>query len=452
MIDFLSSIPLIGSPLVSILPFLVIITIVVFVHEYGHYIVGRWCGIHAEIFSVGMGPKLFSRKDKRGTVWQIAAIPLGGYVKFLGDSNASSFPENRKNSSIDNEQSFFNNASLISKTLTVLAGPIANFILSILIFSILIFWNGKQSNEPIIGNINQELTKVYNIQKGDFIKSINGKEINFFSDIYSFIHDDNENELTEYVLERNNHIVKTYGPFPTMPIIGSVMPVSPASSAGLKSGDIIVSYNDELIGSFKQLQKLITNSETTKQKNINVLRKGKLITLQISPQLREFQNSSGEIEKKISIGVSSALAFTPMKENINLYEALFFGFERTYLVISQSISQLSKIIIGEVGIKNLQGPIGIAHVSSDIAKSDISFFIPLIAIISTSIGFLNLLPIPILDGGHLLMFAYEGLTKKKPNQKIMNFLAVIAISLLLTLMILVSINDISRIFLFLNYN
>ena len=251
---------MIGSPLVSILPFLVIITIVVFVHEYGHYIVGRWCGIHAEVFSVGMGPKLFSMKDKRGTVWQIAAIPLGGYVKFLGDTNASSFPENIKNSSIDNEQSFFNNASLISKTLTVLAGTIANFILSILIFSILILWNGKQSNEPIIGNINQELTKVYNIQKGDFIKSINGKEINLFSDIYSFIHDDNENELTEYVLERNNHIIKTYGPFPTMPIIGSVMPVSPASSAGLKSGDIIVSYNDELIVSFKQLQKLIINS------------------------------------------------------------------------------------------------------------------------------------------------------------------------------------------------
>ena len=233
-----------------------------------------------------------------------------------------------------------------------------------------------------------------------------------------------------------------------MPIIGSVMPVSPASSAGLKSGDIIVSYNDELIGSFKQLQKLIINSETTKQKNITVLRKGKLITLQISPQLREFQNSSGEIDKKISIGVSSALAFTPMKENINLYEALFFGFERTFLVISQSISQLSKIIIGEVGIKNLQGPIGIAHVSSDIAKSDISFFIPLIAIISTSIGFLNLLPIPILDGGHLLMFAYEGITRRKPNQKIINYSALLAISALLTLMLFVSINDISRLILF----
>lgn len=447
MIDFLGSIPLIGSPLVSILPFLVIITIVVFVHEYGHYIVGRWCGIHAEVFSVGMGPKLFSRKDKRGTVWQIAAIPLGGYVKFLGDTNASSLPKSTKNNSINNEQNFFNNASLVSKTLTVLAGPIANFILSILIFSVLILWNGKQSNEPIIGNINQELSKVYNIQKDDLIKSINGKEINLFSDIYSFIHNNNENELTEYVLERNNNIIKTYGPFPTMPIIGSVMPVSPASSAGLKSGDIIVSYNDELIGSFKQLQKIIINSEIKKQ-NITVLRKGKLITLQISPQLREFQNPSGEIDRKVSIGVSAALAFTPVKENINLYEALFFGFERTYLVITQSISQLSKIIIGDIGIKNLQGPIGIAHVSSDIAKSDISFFIPLIAIISTSIGFLNLLPIPILDGGHLLMFAYEGVTKRKPNQKIINYSAVLAISALLTLMLFVSINDISRLILF----
>jgi len=112
--------------------------------------------------------------------------------------------------------------------------------------------------------------------------------------------------------------------------------------------------------------------------------------------------------------------------------------------------QISKIIIGDIGFENLQGPVGIAHVSSDIAKSDISYFIPLIAIISTSIGFLNLLPIPILDGGHLVMFAFEGITKRKPNPKYINYLAILALSGLLTLMFFVSVNDISRILLFWN--
>ena len=129
MIDFIGSIPVIGGPLVSVLPFLIIITIVVVVHEYGHYIIGRLCGIHAEVFSVGMGPNIYSWHDKHGTVWQIAAIPLGGYVKFLGDTDVSSFvfkPIEKDNS--------FNNASLKSKTLTVLAGPIANFLISFFIF------------------------------------------------------------------------------------------------------------------------------------------------------------------------------------------------------------------------------------------------------------------------------------------------------------------------------
>ena len=166
--------------------------------------------------------------------------------------------------------------------------------------------------------------------------------------------------------------------------------------------------------------------------------------------MREFQNANGEIEEKVSIGVSSSLAISPSTSSVSFKESVIHGLQKTYLVLTQSLMQISKIIVGDIGLKNLQGPVGIAHVSSDIAKSDISYFIPLIAIISTSIGFLNLLPIPILDGGHLVMFAYEGITKRKPNPKYINYLAIIALSALLTLMLFVSVNDISRILLFWN--
>ena len=444
MIDFIGSLPIIGTPLVSILPFLFIITIVVFVHEYGHYIIGKFCGIHAEIFSVGMGPTIISRKDKHGTIWQIAAIPLGGYVKFLGDTNASSLPKGE----IAQPHSF-NSASLRSKTLTVLAGPIANFILSFFIFMLLALWHGKQSNEPIIGTIHPEFNKSYDIQSGDIIVSINGRKISKFSDIYSFIYDDNTVQHANYIINRNGVFIDTIGPFPTVPIIGSVMPVSPASNAGLKSGDLITRFNDQSILSFKQLQKIIVESDIKKQK-IDVLRNGEIIKLSITPMLREFQNANGEIEEKVSIGVSSSLAISPFTSSVSFKESIIHGLQKTYLVLTQSIMQISKIIVGDIGFENLQGPVGIAHVSSDIAKSDISYFIPLIAIISTSIGFLNLLPIPILDGGHLVMFAYEGITKRKPNQKYINYLAIIALSALLTLMLFVSVNDISRILLFWN--
>jgi len=444
MIDFIGSIPIIGTPLVSILPFLFIITIVVFVHEYGHYIIGKFCGIHAEIFSVGMGPTIYSVKDKNGTIWQIAAIPLGGYVKFLGDTNASSLPEGEIA-----QPNSFNSASLRSKTLTVLAGPVANFILSFFIFMLLALWHGKQSNEPIIGTIHPEFSKIYDIQSGDIIVSINGRKISKFTDIYSFIYDDNTVQDANYIINRNGVFIDTIGPFPTVPIIGSVMPVSPASNAGLKSGDLITRFNDQSILSFKQLQKIIVESDIKKQK-IDVLRNGEIIKLSITPMLREFQNANGEIEEKVSIGVSSSLAISPSTSSVSFKESVIHGLQKTYLVLTQSLMQISKIIVGDIGLKNLQGPVGIAHVSSDIAKSDISYFIPLIAIISTSIGFLNLLPIPILDGGHLVMFAYEGITKRKPNPKYINYLAIIALSALLTLMLFVSVNDIARILLFWN--
>ena len=213
---------------------------------------------------------------------------------------------------------------------------------------------------------------------------------------------------------------------------------------GLKSGDLITSFNDQSIMSFKQLQKIIIESDTKKQK-INILRDGEIIRLSITPMLREFKNANGEIEEKVSIGVISSSAITAMNKSISFYEAIIDASRRTYDVINSSLFMLKMIINNEISIKQLQGPVGIGHVASDIVKTDISSFIPLLAVISTSIGFLNLLPIPILDGGHLIMFAYEGITKRKPNPKYLNYAAIIAISLLLTLMFFVSLNDILKI-------
>ena len=449
MMDFLSSIPIIGGTISLVIPFLIVISIVVFIHEYGHYIVGRWCGIHAEVFSVGMGRPIFSKIDKNGTKWQISLIPIGGYVKFLGDINASSTSSKNITENIDKYEKlrYFSGARLHHRFLTVAAGPLANFILSIIIFSFIIFLSGKPSDEPIIGTIHSTIEQNFDLQVGDLIENIHGQKIDSFSDFNTFLTMKNAPQSMKYKIVRNNKKLLVDGPFPLLAIVGSVMPVSPASQAGLKTNDLIVSFDNLPVVSFNQLRTIIFASEPA-EREMTVIRNGKRISLKIFPRVREFQSGNGALSKKVSIGVSSGIAFTPIIKTISIVEATKFGALKTLQIIRGSIESISLIFTGKISVKNLQGPIGIAHVSSDIAKSGVIDFISLIAIISTSIGFLNLLPLPVLDGGHLLSFAYEAILRRKPNELFIHYSALLAISALLTLMIFVSFNDIIRMVLF----
>ena len=449
MMELLASIPIIGGTISLVIPFLIVISIVVFIHEYGHYIVGRWCGIHAEVFSVGMGRPIFSKIDKNGTKWQISLIPLGGYVKFLGDINASSTSSKNITETVGKYEKlrYFSGAKLHHRFLTVAAGPLANFILSIIIFSFIIFWSGKPSEEPIIGTIHSTIEQNFDLQVGDLIESIHGQKIYNFSDFNTFLTMKNAPQSMEYKIIRNNKKLLVDGPFPLLAIVGSVMPVSPASQAGLKTNDLIVSFDNLPIISFNQLRTIIFASEPA-EREMTVIRNGKKISLKIFPRVREFQSGNGALSKEVSIGVSSGIAFTPTIKTISIVESIKFGALKTLQIIRGSIESISLIFTGQISVKNLQGPIGIAHVSSDIAKSGVIDFISLIAIISTSIGFLNLLPLPVLDGGHLLSFAYEAISRRKPNELFIHYSALLAISALLTLMVFVSFNDIIRMVLF----
>jgi|TARA_B110000879_G_scaffold24990_3_gene33483 regulator of sigma E protease len=447
--ELLASIPIIGGTISLVIPFLIVISIVVFIHEYGHYIVGRWCGIHAEVFSVGMGRPIFSKIDKNGTKWQISLIPLGGYVKFLGDINASSTSSKNITETVGKYEKlrYFSGAKLHHRFLTVAAGPLANFILSIIIFSFIIFWSGKPSEEPIIGTIHSTIEQNFDLQVGDLIESIHGQKIDNFSDFNTFLTMKNAPQSMKYKIIRNNKQLLVDGPFPLLAIVGSVMPVSPASQAGLKTNDLIVSFDKLPIVSFNQLRIIIFASEPA-EREMTVIRNGKKISLKIFPRVREFQSGNGALSKEVSIGVSSGIAFTPTIKSISIVESIKFGALKTLQIIRGSIESISLIFTGQISVKNLQGPIGIAHVSSDIAKSGVIDFISLIAIISTSIGFLNLLPLPVLDGGHLLSFAYEAISRRKPNELFIHYSALLAISALLTLMVFVSFNDIIRMVLF----
>lgn len=442
MFDFLNYIPLIGGSLSVIVPFVIVLSIVVAIHEYGHYIVGKWCGIHAEVFSLGFGPVLMSRLDKHGTRWQLAAIPLGGYVRFLGDADASSRPDGK---AVDEtlKGKTLNSAKLYKRALTVLAGPVANFLLSIVIFAGLFYNSGQISNEPVIGKLAALPQAQSQLHEGDRIIAINDNKIEVYSDIVKLSIDQDTPSDIIYRIERDDRILEVSGPFFTPALVGRVMPVSPASKAGLKKGDILLTVGGVETRSFIQLVKAITSASNTSI-DLKVWRNGREIDLVITPEYRDVQISEDTFEKRMMIGVASGFAFEPTYNEVSLIQSFLYGAEATYNVIKSSLKGVSLIISGKVGAENLQGPLGIAQMSGDTASDGLVSFIQLIAFISTSIGFLNLLPIPVLDGGHLIMYGFEAVFRRPPSMKVVQVAMTMGLMLLLSLMVFSTFNDLTR--------
>lgn len=444
--ELIASIPLIGGVLSIVIPFLIVLGIVVFVHEYGHYIVGRWCGIHAEVFSVGYGKPLKSWVDKRGTVWQIAVLPLGGYVKFVGDSNAASFNDGTELEGLDQGKlaHSFPTASVGRRAATVAAGPIANFILSTIVFGGVFMWQGQATETPTIADIRVPLAPQHDVRPGDQILAVAGTDVADFGDVYSALKDMPDKGDVSLTVLRDGARREVVSPYLLPPLVAGVQPLSPASNAGIKAGDLILTISGTPLRAFEELRDIVLASEGV-ELDLVVLRDGAELPLKITPEVTETEAAEGGFEKRVMIGVASSLAIEPMTETPGLHTAIWFGMVRVYDVIVGSINGLAHIITGSLSAKNLQGPIGIAQISGDMANQGLMNFINLIALISTAIGMLNLFPIPILDGGHLAMFAYESVTGRPPHEKFLNVAMSIGFVLLMALMIFATYNDIMKI-------
>lgn len=215
--DLIASIPFFGGFLSTVLPFVVVLGIVVAVHEYGHYIVGRWCGIHAEVFSMGFGPVIWSRRDRRGTLWQLAALPLGGYVKFLGDSDGASRadPGALAELSPAERARSFHGASVGRRMLTVLAGPAANFLLTAVIFTGLSMWQGVPTERPTIGTIADLPGVEQPLRAGDVVLAVNGRDIDAFSDLYKIADEMPEPGPLHLLVERDGRSSISTRPIPS---------------------------------------------------------------------------------------------------------------------------------------------------------------------------------------------------------------------------------------------
>ena len=418
-------------------------------HEFGHFIIARLNKIDVSVFSIGFGPKIFSFKDKRGTDWQFAIIPLGGFVKFSDDNNFASMRTQINSNSDASNLAGFNEAPLISRFLTIVSGPLANFIFSVIIFSLILLIQGVSVSDPVIGKLNKFYETNYDLKVNDKILEVEGKKVVSFSDIFSFINTSDE-MTSKFTIKRGALVKEIELPYIMQPIVEAIEPLSAASLAGLQIGDVFLTVEGKKLRNFSDLREKIIQSEG-KMLKITIFRNGQIFKKSIQPVLSPIENKKGDYDSIYRIGVAGGPIFYPPKETPKVWNALLFGTEATVGVIIASFKGIKGIIRGQVDPKHLSGPIGIAHAISDSTKSGLLALLSLIAIISTGIGFVNLLPIPILDGGHILMLVYEYFSRRKPTESVIRFSMIFGLVLLLSLLMFTTFNDISRLVLFFSF-
>ena len=443
--DIAALLPQFGSLIWTLLAFVVALSIIVAIHEYGHYIVGRWSGIDADVFSLGFGPVLFSRVDKRGTKWQFALLPLGGYVKFKGDSNASGGKDDEAMARLSDTERrrTMNGAPLWARAATVAAGPAFNFALSILIVTAVLMFRGEVTDPVKVGEL-RAVPGQNELQVGDILLEIEGVDLPAYgesSSFQSFLDDLPLQEHLNYTVQRGDSTLVVEGPYVYPPVATQIIPRSAADDAGFRAGDIIITVDGAPIYAFEQLREAVEGSEGATL-TLEVWRDGEIRVLEMTPRRTDEPQQDGSFETNYRIGIVGGMFFEPDTEMTGPVSAFVSGVQQTGRIIDGSLSGLWYMITGAIGTCNLSGPIGIAETSGSMASQGTTNFIWFIAVLSTAVGLLNLFPIPVLDGGHLVFHAYEAVTGKPPSDKALRVLMAMGLTLLLSLMLFALYNDI----------
>ncbi len=431
--------------------FVFVFSIIVFIHEFGHYYVARLNNVKVDIFSIGFGPSLFNYIDKNNTKWQISVFPLGGYVKFAGEM----YPEKAKAKKEKYYKDLFMNKSSLQKASVVLAGPIANFVLGIFLFIIIFIFFGKNHTSPIIGHIEIDSpADKAGLLKNDKILLMNGNKIKSFEDVYSSL-DDSIFEVIEFKIKRENKeidinvypekkLIKTFigssreinfmGFEPLFkPLVSKVIKGSPAFNAGMQNNDIIVQINSKKTDSIREVISII-KVNADKKLDFLIKRNEVFINLQIKPNL--VLNENGE--KKGVIGIQ----FASERKKVDLFSAVLESIQNFLIIIKKTLIAFVEIIFGKRDHCEVGGPILIAKVSNDMANQDLVSFISLIALISINLGLINLFPLPLLDGGHFFTYLYEFAQNKQVTKAFYKYFQSIGAFIIISLMFFSIFNDI----------
>ncbi|EEE38012.1 RIP metalloprotease RseP [Rhodobacteraceae bacterium KLH11] len=446
--DILALIPQFGNLLYTIVAFVIALSVIVAVHEYGHYIVGRWSGIHAEVFSIGFGPVLWSRMDKRGTRWQIALLPFGGYVRFLGDANAASGKDGDAMSEIaerspEELRRTMHGAPLWARAATVAAGPVFNFIMSIAVFGF-VLWSQGVSREPLtIGSLQPLPGTEQGLREGDQVVAIAGVSTPDFDDSGTwsdFINALPVQPELDYTVIRDGETIDVSAPWLFPPLIQQVTPRSAAMDIQLQQGDVITAVDGDPIFAFEQLKEHVEGSNG-RALLLNVWRDGADLEFALAPRRTDEPRPDGGFVTHWRIGIVGGMMIEPETVPAGVWESVKGGVAQTGRIIEGSLSGMWHMITGAISTCNISGPIGIAETSGAMASQGAQNFIFFIAVLSTAVGLLNLFPIPALDGGHLVFYAYEAISGKPPSDSALRVLMAIGITLILSLMVFSVSND-----------
>lgn len=445
--DILAFVPQFGGFLYTIASFVIALSVIVAVHEYGHYIVGRWSGIHAEVFSIGFGPVLWSRVDKHGTRWQIAALPFGGYVKFLGDADAASGKDAQAMQAAAEDPEHLrrtmHGAPLWARSATVAAGPVFNFVMSAIIFAAVAMSQGVMRDPLTVGDMAPLPGVESGLQEGDELIAAGGLAVPSYLDADAW--EDFRKELPqqqplEYQVRRGGSELSVSGPYLYPPYVRGVVPRSAASDAGLQPEDLIVAVDGKPLVSFDQLKEHVEAADG-KVLVLDVLRGGETVEMALAPRRTDEPLPDGGFTTRWRIGIIGGLAFEPATDSAGFGESLAAGAYQVWAVVETSLSGLKHMITGAISTCNLSGPIGIAETSGAMASQGAESFIRFIAVLSTAVGLLNLFPVPALDGGHLMFYAYEAVAGRPPSDRAVRVLMSLGIAIVLSLMVFAIGND-----------
>jgi regulator of sigma E protease len=354
--------------------FIIIISLIVFIHEFGHYLAARLCGVKIDAFSIGFGKELFGWSDKTGTRWKVCLIPMGGYVKMYGDATEASTPDmSRLETMSDAEKRIsFHYKTLWQKAIIVAAGPFANFLLAIVIFTGLIMTNGLDTTEPVVG---------------------------------------------------------------------TVMEGSAGEAAGLQPNDRILTIDGKQVGNFNHIVRLIATN-LGEEVTLKVERQGQVLDVTLIPKMEEYEDALGNKASRPLIGITSQKLTS---DNVNIFQAIGESVKRIYQMIDMSVEFIGQMITGNRSAEELKGPLGIAELSGKATQQDFATILWFMALLSVNLGFVNILPIPPLDGGHLLFYALEGARGRPLAEKFQEWGYKIGLVFILSLMGFTLFNDFKQI-------
>ena len=424
-----------GGTVWTVAFFVLALSVIVFVHEYGHYIIGRWSGIHSEVFSIGFGPVLFSRTDRRGTRWQVAAIPFGGYVKFLGDADASSVKKaDVSGLSAAERRHTMAGAPLWARTATVAAGPVFNFILTFALLAGLALAVGVPREDPTVGAMRAFPFDGQSLQQGDVIRAVEGQPTPDWK-TFGAVTDALKGKVAlAYTVQRGDEELVVSGPHPQAPVVGEVQIRSAAMDAGLREGDVILKADGQDVRYFDELPVIVSASKG-QPVTLTVWRDGKTFEQALTPRIRTVDDGKGGFTERYLLGLYSGMFFEPATRTVGAWEAVTSAGGSMWAMTTTTFSGLWHMIQGAISSCNLSGAIGMAEVAGDAARNGAVSFVSMLAILSLGVGILNLFPIPVLDGGHLVFYAYEAVTRRQPSERALRVLMTVGLSLVLSIMI-----------------